>query len=212
MPTYYRGITFRSRLEARWAIILDELGIDWEYEPEAIVIDQTYHFPDTYNPEIFSYLPDFWLPEYRAFMEVKGSLDDAEYWKIMRIVHQVVNEEAPARWAGMNKFLLAGELFTNNHLPALTNLWNHKGAIMASRRIPLKSQYDNYEYWFSRSFQVGDDISIEFLLEDWGEDWGNIENICHHLIHLESAGSSDLQMIHAANVARNARFDRGHHV
>lgn len=32
-PTPYRGITFRSRLEARWAAFFDLAGWRWEYEP-----------------------------------------------------------------------------------------------------------------------------------------------------------------------------------
>ena len=34
-PTIYKGITFRSRLEARWAAMFDILGWAWEYEPES---------------------------------------------------------------------------------------------------------------------------------------------------------------------------------
>lgn len=33
-PTAYKGINFRSRLEARWAAMFDLLGWTWEYEPE----------------------------------------------------------------------------------------------------------------------------------------------------------------------------------
>ena len=33
IPTMYRGIQFRSRLEARWAAFFDVLGWHWEYEP-----------------------------------------------------------------------------------------------------------------------------------------------------------------------------------
>ena len=34
IPTLYSGVMFRSRLEARWAVYFDTLGIPWEYEPE----------------------------------------------------------------------------------------------------------------------------------------------------------------------------------
>jgi hypothetical protein len=44
------GYRFRSRLEARWAVFLSSLGLDWEYEREGYVIDGR------------PYLPDFWLP------------------------------------------------------------------------------------------------------------------------------------------------------
>lgn len=43
-PTLYSGVNFRSRLEARWAIMFDLLGITWEYEPA---------FP------LAGYIPDF---------------------------------------------------------------------------------------------------------------------------------------------------------
>lgn len=78
IPTYYKGINFRSRLEARWAIIFDRLGIQWHYETEGydIRIDEGY---------TIRYLPDFLLiggtgrcPK-RLYVEVKGNMqaDDA---------------------------------------------------------------------------------------------------------------------------------------
>jgi hypothetical protein len=33
IPTTYRDIRFRSRLEARWAAFFDGLGAEWSYEP-----------------------------------------------------------------------------------------------------------------------------------------------------------------------------------
>lgn len=33
IPTDYNGVTFRSRLEARWAAFFDEFKIAWDYEP-----------------------------------------------------------------------------------------------------------------------------------------------------------------------------------
>jgi hypothetical protein len=48
IPTFYRGHHFRSRLEARWAVFFQTLGLDWEYEPEAFRIGGGH-----------GYLPDF---------------------------------------------------------------------------------------------------------------------------------------------------------
>lgn len=61
IETRYAGHRFRSRLEARYAVMLDHLGVRWEYEP------QGYDLPS--GP----YLPDFWLPEVRGgmWLEVK---------------------------------------------------------------------------------------------------------------------------------------------
>jgi hypothetical protein len=32
IPTTYKGVNFRSRLEAKWACMFDQLGWDWSYE------------------------------------------------------------------------------------------------------------------------------------------------------------------------------------
>lgn len=62
IQTNYKGYLFRSRLEARWALFFDEMGIKYEYEPEGFVLgDST------------CYLPDFYLPECKTYVEVKGS-------------------------------------------------------------------------------------------------------------------------------------------
>jgi len=54
IPTKYNGITFRSRLEARWAMFFDYLKLKWEYEPEGYFLDK----PHKYDAELM-YLPDF---------------------------------------------------------------------------------------------------------------------------------------------------------
>lgn len=61
IETRYAGCRFRSRLEARWAVFFDTMGIRWEYEPKGFVT------------EAGPYLPDFRLPDLRLFVEVKGS-------------------------------------------------------------------------------------------------------------------------------------------
>ncbi len=63
IETHYAGCRFRSRLEARWAVFFDQLGISWDYEPEGFVVAGK------------PYLPDFWLPELDIWAEVKGVLD-----------------------------------------------------------------------------------------------------------------------------------------
>lgn len=47
IETRYRGYRFRSRLEARWAVFFDALGIEWQYEPEGFELaDGTRYLPD----------------------------------------------------------------------------------------------------------------------------------------------------------------------
>lgn len=71
IETYYKGYRFRSRLEARWAVFFDSVGIDWTYE------EQGYTFPDG-----TCYLPDFYLPESHTFFEVKGVMTEESAHKI----------------------------------------------------------------------------------------------------------------------------------
>jgi hypothetical protein len=61
IPTNYAGCRFRSRLEARWAVFFDAMGIGWEYEKQGYRIGRR------------NYLPDFYLPLTRTWAEVKGS-------------------------------------------------------------------------------------------------------------------------------------------
>lgn len=61
IETRYKGYRFRSRLEARWAVFFDALNIPYEYEKQGYDLGQD-------GP----YLPDFWLPGHKLWMEVKG--------------------------------------------------------------------------------------------------------------------------------------------
>lgn len=64
IETSYRGYRFRSRLEARWAVFFDALGIKWEYEAEGFDLG-----------EAGWYLPDFRLPELHLWVEIKPTDD-----------------------------------------------------------------------------------------------------------------------------------------
>lgn len=47
IETHYKGYRFRSRLEARWAVFFDAMGIDYEYEPEGFDLgDGIWYLPD----------------------------------------------------------------------------------------------------------------------------------------------------------------------
>lgn len=77
IETEYAGCRFRSRLEARWAVVFDRLRIEWQYEPEGFEKGHTSYDPETLDErrEAIRYLPDFYLPELGTWVEVKGSDD-----------------------------------------------------------------------------------------------------------------------------------------
>jgi len=74
IETVYKGYRFRSRLEARWAVFFDALGIKWEYETEGFDLE-----------EFGRYLPDFTIcngyGEAKCWIEIKGhrNLNSREY-------------------------------------------------------------------------------------------------------------------------------------
>jgi hypothetical protein len=63
VPTRYAGVLFRSRLESRYAVFMDAVGVQWEYEPERVQL-----------PGGGTYLPDFKTAD-GAYIEVKGAED-----------------------------------------------------------------------------------------------------------------------------------------
>lgn len=68
IETVYNGYRFRSRLEARWAVFFDTLGVKYEYEKEGYELDGV------------RYLPDFWIPEWECFVEIKADEASDEEW------------------------------------------------------------------------------------------------------------------------------------
>ena len=66
IQTKYRGIEYRSRLEARWASFMTRLGWEFTYEP--------------FDGD--SYIPDFIVHGDRPlFIEVKPAMTDSEYYE-----------------------------------------------------------------------------------------------------------------------------------
>lgn len=62
IETIYDGYRFRSRLEARWAVFFNAIGLEYKYEFEG--------FKGFDN---VCYLPDFWFPKQNIYAEVKGT-------------------------------------------------------------------------------------------------------------------------------------------
>jgi len=73
LDTFYNEKLFRSKLEAQYAVFLNELGEKWEYEERAYDLDDG----DRYRP-------DFWLPRLEMFLEVKGGLPNEREIRVAR--------------------------------------------------------------------------------------------------------------------------------
>jgi hypothetical protein len=99
IETRYRGYRFRSRLEARWAVFFDNLGLKWEYEKEGYDLGNLGY-----------YLPDFWVENLHdrfgrrgMFVEIKGhQATDLEIEKLARLLKP--GEHAAMLDEGMKPF------------------------------------------------------------------------------------------------------------
>jgi len=67
IETRYAACRFRSRLEARWAVFFDSLGIPWQYEPQGFFMNGR------------NYLPDFFLTDCSTWVEVKGDEGELDH-------------------------------------------------------------------------------------------------------------------------------------
>jgi hypothetical protein len=65
----------RSGYEKLTASALDRLRIKWEYEPYIVLISYK-------KGRHVIYVPDFYLPQYRVFIEVKGVWDIGAFRKV----------------------------------------------------------------------------------------------------------------------------------
>ena len=81
IETTYKGLRFRSRLEARVAVLLDEAKIKYLYEPEGFVFEDG-----------TTYLPDFYLPNMDMFLECKGIMSDKDETKMCNLAKETGKE------------------------------------------------------------------------------------------------------------------------
>lgn len=78
-PARYNGMCFRSKWEAELAKYLDSKSIRWYYEWKR------FYFKDC------SYLPDFYLPDYDLYVEVKGLMRPEGAKRISRFMNTYGN-------------------------------------------------------------------------------------------------------------------------
>lgn len=160
IETYYNGYRFRSRLEARWAVFFDTLGIEYRYEYEGVEKDFGYGTR-------VRYLPDFYFPKFELFGEVKGvdsrgeiPKRDAEKMSLM------IDFEGPCR----NGIVLLGNI--PEPIGAVAMFWavweyDRKGIIYTFRyssnaNIPIHGeQFGEME---SAPYHFTDDIKLTHAL------------------------------------------------
>lgn len=183
IETVYNGYRFRSRLEARWAVFFDTLGVEYEYEPEGFDLG-----------EHGWYLPDFIFPKWNVYVEIKpySVLKSKEVCK-------------PAVLSENQKMLAV----VGNPWPSKYRLffWEHGDLMLPSRPIT-----DTVWAWSACNAtwlcevinQEAMQINMIFLDKPCGMAG------CHSVIYTRPAETMDENPLGRAFIAaRQARFEHG---
>ena len=154
IETIYRGVRFRSRLEARWAVFFDACGIEWEYEPEG------YDLGDG-----VWYLPDFRLHGVAGrggsvlYVEVKGEMTDKDREKINRF-----SQEAP--------ILVVGNIPVGEDIDEITDYISERGY-----SFPAGGPYEfNFETIDGDYFVAHPGVNLDGKFELFGDDCTYLSN------------------------------------
>jgi hypothetical protein len=135
IETLYNGYRFRSRLEAKWAVFLDTLGVKYDYEPEGYDLPVELSNSPENGIGSLKYLPDFYLPAQEVWMEIKPDVPTA------------VESEKAHRLAvltGHNVYIFQGQIpyvtaDTEQH--ELYETGGHADVLMSDGGV------DNYHFW-----------------------------------------------------------------
>jgi hypothetical protein len=90
IETEYAGYRFRSRQEARFAVMMDALGIGWRYEVEGLEI--------VGKSQTVYYLPDFIVDATGAYIEIKGAEPTEQEFAKATMLAQATNSQVAIFW------------------------------------------------------------------------------------------------------------------
>lgn len=190
IETYYNGFHFRSRLEARWAVFFDHLGIKYLYEPQGFVLGE----------EKICYLPDFYLPELKTWIEVKGVMTKDDEKKIKYFIEEYLannNEE---------KIIILGDIPRQDEIWRFTDNYNISTSLEYGPFSMHSGTISDYSY-FPCIAGCGK-VDFEF--------WGKSYRICEECLkngncecHGKFGSYDDNRIVNAYSCASSARFDHG---
>lgn len=117
-PTFYNGVKYRSKLEARCAEILDKAGIDFEYESLKMeLLPKFIYMGKTYQP--WTYKTDFIILD-NVILEVKGFRQADNYVnKRKMILKHILDNNLPYAFY---------EIYSDSHLRSVIGKYKRLGS------------------------------------------------------------------------------------
>lgn len=187
IETKYKGYRFRSRLEARWAVFFDALGLQWEYEPEGFDLG-----------DAGWYLPDFYLPSCNMWVEIKGTKSTDEE-----------NDKCSALWCADDQkeectdlFWLGDEKLVSTLMGKILDTANAVGGCFegamanAAERVRARKKVYLFEGLLESGWMfLGKEINCQVRFPE------NVFRV--------AACASIADVLRARDAARSARFEHG---
>lgn len=104
LPVFYGSQRYQSKLEAKWAIFFDTLKLSFSYEPKGFRLSSGQ-----------LYIPDFWIPAWDRYIEIKPFRErHANAWmKCIRLQQE----------SGIRVFLISGEPQAGRYI---VRLWSER--------------------------------------------------------------------------------------
>lgn len=181
IETHYKGYRFRSRLEARWAVFFDALGLSWNYEPEGYVL-----------PSGDLYLPDFYINDCEIFVEIKGGFpSESEFNKCREL----------ADGTGKAVLLTYGMPYEN---PSYLNCWDMSDGSAGSSQWWVTFGYPrSCATWIICHDRISEDRDL-FLNTEFG-------NMIYNRTYEQFSPINEISLAYekAIIAARSARFEHG---
>lgn len=128
IQTEYNGNKFRSRLEARWAVFFNRIGLKFVYEKEGFELGEGKR-----------YLPDFWIPvseddDWGCWIEIKAT--------------QATKDELDKMYRVVNATKCSGFIIQGNPWPReynITSFYYDNGSVFKSTKLKFGWYYSGYE-------------------------------------------------------------------
>ena len=179
IETRYMGYRFRSRLEARYAVLFDHYGLTWEYEKEG------YELP---NGEW--YLPDFWFP-YPLAVLASGSGFWCEIKGCSPTESEMYRCEMLCQITGQDVYLIVGGFSSTQEL----RLWTYS---------PIRERR-----WCHTDPVIEVKKATKHGLRAWGWLLGNIGNCQRDFLRDNGGSLYRFGERSGVEAARSARFEFG---
>lgn len=189
IETLYNGYRFRSRLEARWAVFFDALGVKYEYEPQGFDLGNgLYYLPD-FKVKCYGCRGEYGLEcPFDLYVEVKGKMTESDKDKIVAFMDEYT--DITGSISVRNPVLIVGDI------PPVggscdAHAVNAYADMDGIRIYPFNYTTIDFDYFAAYPAAHGD----KFYL--WGDDSNYIN-------------SDDVDRVEQAySIARQARFEYG---